>query len=142
MLAYYLHNLDPIIFRIYDNVGPRWYGLAYVLAFVSSYLLFLWLAKRGYADLSPQRVGDFITGCALFGVIIGGRLGYVLFYKPEMLGEPLLIFRRWGRGHVQPRRNVWPFSLHLLLRVSTHDFVDESRRQFGRHSAGWLVLWT
>ncbi|MBX6325621.1 MAG: prolipoprotein diacylglyceryl transferase, partial [Chthoniobacterales bacterium] len=32
MLAYYLHNLDPIIFRIYDNVGPRWYGLAYVLA--------------------------------------------------------------------------------------------------------------
>ncbi|PYL37423.1 MAG: prolipoprotein diacylglyceryl transferase, partial [Verrucomicrobia bacterium] len=34
MLAYYLHNLDPIIFRIYDNVGPRWYGLAYVLAFI------------------------------------------------------------------------------------------------------------
>src|SRR2546430_6163117 len=55
VFAYYLHNLDPIIFRIYDNVGPRWYGLAYVLAFVSSYLLFLWLAKRGYADLSPQR---------------------------------------------------------------------------------------
>src|SRR6266516_3321224 len=89
MLGYYLHNLNPIIFRIYDNVGPRWYGLAYVLAFVSSYLLFLWLAKRGYADLSPQRVGDFITGCALFGVIIGGRLGYVFFYKPEMLREPL-----------------------------------------------------
>jgi len=41
MLAYYLHNLDPIIFRIYANVGPRWYGLAYVLAFVSSYILFL-----------------------------------------------------------------------------------------------------
>ena len=67
MLAYYLHNLDPIIFRIYANVGPRWYGLAYVLAFVSSYFLFLWLSKRGYADLPPQRVGDFITGCALFG---------------------------------------------------------------------------
>ena len=91
MLAYYLHNLDPIIFRIYDNVGPRWYGLAYVLAFVSSYFLFLWLAKRGYADLPPQSVGDFITGCALFGVIIGGRLGYVFFYKPEMLREPLSI---------------------------------------------------
>ena len=69
MLAYYLHNLDPIIFRIYDNVGPRWYGLSYVLAFICGYLLFLWLAKRGYADLAPQRVGDFITGCALFGVI-------------------------------------------------------------------------
>jgi len=98
MVAYYLHNLDPLIFRIYDNVGPRWYGLAYVLAFVSSYLLLLWLAKRGYADLAPQRVGDFITGCALFGVIIGGRLGYVFFYKPEMLREPLSILRVWEGG--------------------------------------------
>src|SRR5438874_4464239 len=98
MLAYYLHNVDPIIFRIYDNVGPRWYGLAYVLAFVSSYFLFLWLARRGYADLPPERVGDFITGCALFGVIVGGRLGYVFFYKPEMLREPLSIFRVWEGG--------------------------------------------
>src|SRR5213082_1725074 len=98
MLAYYLHNLDPIIFRIYDNVGPRWYGLAYVLAFVSSYFLFIWLSKRGYADLPPQRVGDFITGCALFGVIVGGRLGYVFFYKPEMLREPLSILRVWEGG--------------------------------------------
>src|SRR5213592_2940804 len=98
MFAYYLHNLDPIIFRIYDNVGPRWYGLAYVLAFICGYLVFLWLAKRGYADLPPQRVGDFITGAALFGVIIGGRLGYVFFYNPEMLRAPLSILRVWEGG--------------------------------------------
>src|ERR1700757_3462324 len=98
MFAYYLHSLDPIIFRIYDNVGPRWYGLAYVAAFVSSYFLFLWLSKRGYANLQPQRVGDFITGCALFGVIVGGRLGYVFFYKPEMLRQPLSILRVWEGG--------------------------------------------
>ena len=98
MLAYYLHDLSPLIFRIYDNVGPRWYGLAYVLAFISSYLLFFWLAKRGFADLPAERVGDFITGCALFGVIIGGRLGYVFFYKPEMLREPLSILRVWEGG--------------------------------------------
>ncbi len=98
MLAYYLHNLDPIIFRIYDNVGPRWYGLAYVLAFVCSYVLLRVLAKTGYADLPGERVGDFITGCALFGVIIGGRLGYVFFYKPEMLREPLSILRVWEGG--------------------------------------------
>ncbi|HZS19303.1 MAG TPA: prolipoprotein diacylglyceryl transferase [Candidatus Udaeobacter sp.] len=98
MLSYYLHNLDPVIFRISGNVGPRWYGLAYVLAFIASYFLFLWLSKHEYADLPPQRVGDFITGCALFGVIIGGRLGYVFFYKPEMLREPLSIFRVWEGG--------------------------------------------
>jgi phosphatidylglycerol:prolipoprotein diacylglycerol transferase len=98
MLAYYLHDLDPIIFRIYDNVGPRWYGLAYVLAFICGYLLLSLLAKRGYADLPASRVGDFITGCALFGVIIGGRLGYVFFYKPEMLREPISILRVWEGG--------------------------------------------
>src|SRR5881296_1923392 len=98
MLAYYLHNLDPIIFRIYDNVGPRWYGLAYVLAFVCSYVLLRVLAKTGYADLPGERVGDFITGCALFGVIIGGRLGYVFFYKPEMLRYPVSILRVWEGG--------------------------------------------
>ena len=46
----------------------------------------------------PQRVGDFITGRALFGVIVGGRLGYVFFYKPEMLRDPLSILRVWEGG--------------------------------------------
>jgi phosphatidylglycerol:prolipoprotein diacylglycerol transferase len=98
MLAYYLHDLDPIIFRVYDNIGPRWYGLAYVLAFICGYALLGLLAKRGYADLPASRVGDFVTGCALFGVIVGGRLGYVFFYKPEMLREPLSILRVWEGG--------------------------------------------
>ena len=62
MLAYYIHDLTPLIFRIYDNVGPRWYGLAYVLAFLASYLLFRWLARNGYADLPDSKVGDFILG--------------------------------------------------------------------------------
>jgi len=98
MLAYYLHDLDPIIFRVYDNIGPRWYGLAYVLAFICGYALLGLLAKRGYADLPASKVGDFVTGCALFGVIIGGRLGYVFFYKPEMLREPISILRVWEGG--------------------------------------------
>ena len=84
MLAYYVHDLNPLIFRLWENVGPRWYGLAYVLAFICSYVLFRRLAKCGYADLPVAKVGDFVTGAALFGVIVGGRLGYVFFYKPEM----------------------------------------------------------
>ena len=98
MLAYYVHDLDPLIFRIYDNVGPRWYGLAYVLAFICGYFVYRVLARRGFADLPVAKVSDFITGAALFGVIVGGRLGYVLFYKPEMLREPLSIFRVWEGG--------------------------------------------
>ncbi len=97
-LAYYLHNLDPFIFRLWDNVGPRWYGMAYVSAFICGYALLVRLARRGYLDLKAQQVGDFITWAALFGVMIGGRLGYVLFYKPEMLRQPLSILRVWEGG--------------------------------------------
>jgi phosphatidylglycerol:prolipoprotein diacylglycerol transferase len=98
MVAYWVHDLDPLIFRIYDNVGPRWYGLGYVLAFLAAYIVYRMLVRRGYADLPISKVGDFITGCALFGVIIGGRLGYVFLYKPEMLREPLSILRVWEGG--------------------------------------------
>lgn len=98
MLSYYLHILDPFIFRLWDNVGPRWYGLAYVLAFICGFALLSRFSKRGYLDLSPSAVGDFITWTALFGVMVGGRLGYVIFYRPEMLREPLSILRVWEGG--------------------------------------------
>lgn len=98
MFAYYLVDFDPFIFRLWGNIGPRWYGLAYVLAFGAAFLLYRWLAKRGFADLPLAKVGDFILGTAIFGVMLGGRLGYVLFYKPEMLQEPLSILRVWEGG--------------------------------------------
>ena len=98
MFAYYVHNLDPFIFRITGNVGPRWYGMAYVLAFVFAWLLLRVLARRGYLDLPVAALGDFVTWVALFGVMVGGRLGYVLFYKPEMLRDPLSILRVWEGG--------------------------------------------
>src|SRR5881392_2700946 len=98
MLAYFVDNFDPFIFRLWDNVGPRWYGFAYVLAFVSAYFIVRLLSKRGYCDLPSEQVSDFITWTALFGVLLGGRIGYVLFYKPEMLREPLSILRVWEGG--------------------------------------------
>lgn len=107
--AYYLHRLDPFIFsfradfdflfiHVHNQVGPRWYGLAYVLAFACGYWLLLVLTRRGYCDIPLNKVGDFITACALVGVIVGGRIGYVLFYKPEMLSDPGSIFRVWEGG--------------------------------------------
>jgi phosphatidylglycerol---prolipoprotein diacylglyceryl transferase len=98
MLAYYLHNFDPFIFRLWGNVGPRWYGMSYVLAFLFAYLLLRVLSRRGLLDLPQSVLGDFVTWVALFGVMVGGRLGYVFFYKPEMLRDPLSIFRVWEGG--------------------------------------------
>ena len=72
MLAYYLHNLDPFIFEFRPGFGVRWYGFAYVMAFVCGYWLYKRLAERGYSELAPEKVGDFITWVALFGVMLGG----------------------------------------------------------------------
>src|SRR5438874_13621788 len=83
MLAYFLDNLSPFIWEIRPGFGPRWYGLAYVLAFAAGYALYRRLAERGYSQLAPEKVDAFITGVALFGVMLGGRIGHFVFYAGE-----------------------------------------------------------
>ncbi len=98
MLGYFLDDFDPFLFHLWGDYGPRWYGLAYVLAFACGFWLLRILAQRGYTQLRAEQVGDFITWGALCGVMLGGRLGYVFFYRPEMLREPLSIFALWEGG--------------------------------------------
>jgi len=80
VLAYYLHDLSPYIYRFPNGMGLHWYGLAYVLSFLIGGWLYRWLAERGYTDLPAAQVTDFICWAAVFGVMIGGRVGWVLFY--------------------------------------------------------------
>lgn len=58
----------------------RWYGLAYLAGFLLGYVLLKRLAEKKLWVLEPEKTADFIAAAALFGVFIGGRLGYVLFY--------------------------------------------------------------
>jgi len=98
-LATYLHDLSPFVFRLGEGFGVRWYGLAYVAAFVAAYAICLHLSSRGFSDIAPDAVGDFITGTALFGVILGGRLGYMVFYDwPRFSSDPLIFFKFWEGG--------------------------------------------
>lgn len=98
-LAYYLHDLSPFIWEIRPGFGLRWYGFAYVLAFIVGYWLYHWLARRGYSEMPPEKVQDFITWAAVFGVMIGGRLGQMIFYDwQEWLHDPLMVFRVWEGG--------------------------------------------
>ncbi len=99
MLAYFLHQFSPFIFEFRDGVGLRWYGFSYVLSFVLGYLLYKRLAERGYTDLPPAQVGDFITWAAVFGVMLGGRLGWVIFYGwRQVVESPLTALRVWEGG--------------------------------------------
>ena len=82
----YLHDLDPFIIQFTENFGIRWYSMAYIIGFIVGYLLIKWLIKKNHTPLSQTTAVDLITWVA-FGVIIGGRTGYALFYAPEILIE-------------------------------------------------------
>ncbi len=104
VLATYVHNLDPIALPIYGGLALRWYGLAYLLAFVVGFLMLRNFARRGLWVLKPEQTGDFIAASALFGVFLGGRIGYILFYHlpkarwGSLASDPLLVFRVWEGG--------------------------------------------
>lgn len=84
------HSLDPIAFAL----GPfevRWYGLAYLAGFICAGVVMSIYAKRWKLDLTLDDVYSVILGIA-FGVIVGGRLGYVIFYGAGYyLAHPLEI---------------------------------------------------
>ncbi|MCM2131901.1 prolipoprotein diacylglyceryl transferase [Larsenimonas rhizosphaerae] len=88
-------NFDPVLF----SIGPlaiHWYGLMYVVGFAGAWLLARMRADR--LGLTRDDVGDLIFYGAL-GVVLGGRLGYVLFYGWEALAaDPLWVFKVWDGG--------------------------------------------
>jgi len=104
VFATYVHDLNPIALPIAGGLALRWYGLAYLMGFVAGFLLLRNLAQRGLWVMKPEKVGDFIAGCALFGVFLGGRLGYIFFYHLPKVGwgelakDPLLVLRVWEGG--------------------------------------------
>jgi phosphatidylglycerol:prolipoprotein diacylglycerol transferase len=90
-------NIDPVAF----SVGPlavRWYGLMYLAGFVIGWWLGMWRIKQGRAPVTRTQFDDLLFLIVL-GVILGGRLGYVLFYKPGYYAaHPLEIFAVWQGG--------------------------------------------
>jgi prolipoprotein diacylglyceryltransferase len=92
-LAYYLHDLSPYLIRFNESFALHWYGLAYVLGFYLTYRVMLFLAHRGLSEIKESQVADFITLVALFGVVLGGRIGYMLLYDwDQFVQTPWMIF--------------------------------------------------
>lgn len=94
-LAAYVHNIDPYALQITPSFGLRWYGLSYVFGFFLGFLLILRVAKAGVSSVPPERVVDLVVTLAV-GIVAGGRLGYCLFYRPELLWQFESSFPYWG----------------------------------------------
>ncbi len=91
----------PIIDPIAIQIGPiaiRWYALAYIAGLILGWKYCVMLARRQPYFIEIKRLEDVLVWAAL-GVILGGRLGYVLFYKPVFfLNNPIEIFTIWHGG--------------------------------------------
>jgi phosphatidylglycerol:prolipoprotein diacylglycerol transferase len=96
-------NIDPVLF----SIGPfavRWYALAYIVGIIFG----IWYMKRLVSNpklwagttpsATPKQIDDFFL-LAMLGVVLGGRIGYLMFYGwTQIAADPLYIFRVWEGG--------------------------------------------
>lgn len=100
-------QIDPAIFTIELfglSLSLRWYAMAYIVGLIGGWRGMVWMMRRpalwpkDRAPMRPDQPEDLLTWMIL-GVVLGGRLGYVVFYNPlQYLADPLGIVRIWDGG--------------------------------------------
>ena len=156
---------DPVAFRIslhwlhLGTIQVRWYGLGYLAAFLIAGWVLDRLGRAGYVALTKDAVSDLI-GWLVAGVMLGGRLGYALFYERSLLVHPLQLVQVWTGGlsfhggligvvlasllFARRRRIPWPRLADALalavpfgiLLVRCANFVNAEL--YGRVAPAWL----
>ncbi len=90
-------DINPVAVQL-GPVAIRWYGIMYLIGFLSAYGLLSWRAQKPNSGWTKEQVSDLIFYGAL-GVILGGRMGYVFFYNfTAFLEHPAMLFKVWEGG--------------------------------------------
>lgn len=99
MFAFLYHPaIDPVILQIYGPLAIRWYSLMYIVGFLFVYLFLTWRIKKNFIKINAQVLSDVIFA-GFVGLLIGARLGYVLFYNfANTMADPLSVFKVWEGG--------------------------------------------
>ncbi|MEM8756397.1 MAG: prolipoprotein diacylglyceryl transferase [Planctomycetota bacterium] len=133
-LAAWLHDWDPFAFRIAGGFGIGWYGLSYIAGFALAWFAVRWLARRAYTPVPADRAFDVVMLAAL-GAVIGGRLGYVLLYRPALLVEFTGSPPFWGlpainQGGMASHGGMVGVAIAAVL--VSRGFKDEAGQRVGR----------
>jgi len=123
-------EIDPIIFEI-GPLAIRWYSLAYIVGLVGGWMYMKRLAVRKPAVCDGDAVDDFLFW-ATIGVVLGGRLGIVLFYQ----------FDYYMTNPVVSRRVLGRCGRRILVHAKTRDRPVEVRRFIGVRGTDWIILWS
>ncbi|MCY4321433.1 MAG: prolipoprotein diacylglyceryl transferase [Bdellovibrionaceae bacterium] len=91
----YYHQLDPFLIHFYGNFGIRWYSMAYILAVLFAYFAGQYLIKKNRIQIPSNKLMDIVVFGAI-GAVVGGRLGYCLFYSPDLFLSFDSSFPFWG----------------------------------------------
>ena len=95
MLTY--PQIDPIALSL-GPVKVHWYGLMYLIGFAAVWFLGQRRAQLSWSPIKPEAIEDLVTYGAM-GVILGGRIGYILFYNfSEFIHNPVILFKIWQGG--------------------------------------------
>lgn len=98
LIASWVHTPHPFLIRFSEDLGIRYYGLAYLLGFVAAAWLLHRYHRAGRSPFGLDAISDLMTWI-IAGVLVGGRLGYFLLYQPgTLLAEPLALLRVWDGG--------------------------------------------
>lgn len=98
LLAYWTHDLNPFLIQFTPEFGIRYYGLAYLMGFVTGAWLLHHYTKAGRSRLASEQIADFMMAIVI-GVLAGGRIGFFLLYQPDvLLHDPLALLRVWDGG--------------------------------------------
>ena len=119
-----IHTLDPYAVEFGGGFGIRWYGLSYAVGFLIGWMFLRWLGKRGSILLTPVQVSDFVF-YVVVGVVIGGRLGHVLFYDRDLVTTVHPGFPWWGvldihHGGMSSHGGIVGVTLAALLFAARH----------------------
>ena len=110
-------GLRPEIFSI-GGFALRWYSLAYICGIVAGWWYLLRLLREPGAPMARRHADDLVFYATL-GIILGGRIGYVLFYGQDMWARPLEVFKLWDGG-MSFHGGVIGTSLGLILFSRVH----------------------
>jgi phosphatidylglycerol:prolipoprotein diacylglycerol transferase len=90
-------RINPVLLDLPGPLAVRWYGMMYLVGFAIGYFILLRLSRRGRLPIPGEKVSELV-GLVALGVIVGGRIGYVLFYNPSIFLRPVEIFMLWEGG--------------------------------------------